>query len=53
MKMVNGRGEAVYYNVVEKAGKLQFVVKGIGDTMVIGQAEAYLDRHGFKSASYR
>lgn len=68
MKMTNGRGDAVYYNIVEKGGKLQFVVKGIGDTVVIGrdrqkkksriftqeaQAEAYLERHGFKSESYR
>ena len=63
MKMANGKGEAVYYNIVEKNGKLQFVVKGIGETMVIGrdkqkkksriftqeaQAEGYLKRNGFR-----
>lgn len=63
MKMVNGKGEAVYFNDVEKNGRIQFVVKGIGDTMVIGrdrqkkrsrvftqeaQAGAYLERHGFR-----
>ena len=63
MKMVNNKGEAVYYNIVSKGGKDQFVVKGIGATMVIGrdrqkrksriftqeaQAESYLNRHGFR-----
>lgn len=64
MKMVNDKGEAVYYNPVVKNGKDQFIIKGIGDTMVIGrdrqklksrtftkesQAQSYLDRHGFKA----
>ena len=64
MKMVNEKGEAVYYNPVVKNGKDQFIIKGIGDTMVIGrdrqklksrtftkesQAQSYLDRHGFKA----
>lgn len=64
MRMINPKGEEVYYNPVEKNGKLVFVVKGIGDTVVIGrdrqkrksrifkgelQAEAYLNRHGFKT----
>ena len=63
MKMVNAKGEAVYYNIVTKGGKDQFVVKGIGATMVIGrnrqkkksriftqeaQAEGYLKRNGFR-----
>lgn len=64
MKMVNDKGEAVYYNPVVKNGKDQFIIKGIGTTMVIGrdrqklksrtftkesQAQSYLDRHGFKA----
>lgn len=64
MKMVNDKGDAVYYNPVVKNGKDQFIIKGIGDTMVIGrdrqklksrtftkesQAQSYLDRHGFKA----
>lgn len=64
MKLVNEKGEAVYYNPVVKNGKDQFIIKGIGTTMVIGrdrqklksrtftqerQAEAYLDRHGFRT----
>lgn len=69
MKMINkATGEAVYYNIVTKGGKDQFVVKGIGATMVIGrdrqkrksrifsqyaQATAYLARHGFESETYR
>ena len=63
MKMVNAKGEAIYYNCVEKAGKTQYVLKGIGDTVILGrdrqkkrsriftqeaQAEAFLRRTGFK-----
>lgn len=63
MKMVNPKGEALYYNIVTKNGKDQFVLKGIGDTLIIGrdrqkkksriftqeaQALSYLDRHGFR-----
>lgn len=64
MKLVNEKGEAVYFNPVFKNGKDQWIIKGIGSTMVIGrdrqklksrtftqerQAAAYLDRHGFKT----
>ena len=63
MKMANEKGEAVYYNSVEKNGKLFFIIKGLDGTKVIGrdrqrkasrsftqeaQARAYLDRHGFR-----
>lgn len=63
MKMANEKGEAVYFNSVEKNGKLFFIIKGIDGTKVIGrdrqrkasrsftqeaQARAYLDRHGFR-----
>lgn len=63
MKMVNSKGEAVYYNPVVKNGKAQWIIKGIGSTMVIGrdrqklksrtftqeqQAVQYLTRHGFQ-----
>lgn len=63
MKMANDKGEAVYYNPIMKNGKEQWVIKGIGSTVVIGrdrqkmksrtftqerQAEAYLHRHGFR-----
>lgn len=63
MKMVNAKGEAIYYNVVEKSGKIQYVMKGIGDTVILGrdrqkrksriftqeaQAEAFLKRNGYK-----
>lgn len=62
MKMANDKGEAVYFNLVTKRGKDAWIIKGIGQTMVIGrdrqklksrtftqerQAEAYLNRHGF------
>lgn len=63
MKMVNGKGEAIYYNPVEKGRNLVFVVKGIGDTVILGrdrqkkksriftqeaQAAKFLERNGFK-----
>ena len=65
MKLANAKGEAVYYNIVEKNGKLQYVVKGIGDTVVLGrdrqkrksriftqeaQAERFLERNGYQTA---
>lgn len=64
MKMMNEKGEAVYFNPIVKHGKDCWVIHGIGPTMVIGrdrqkrksrvftkenQAAAYLERHGFKS----
>lgn len=67
MKRANAKGEEVYYNIVEKRGKLVYVVKGIGDTLVLGrdrqkrksrtftqeaQAEAYLKRMGFTITLY-
>lgn len=63
MKMINAKGEALYYNIVTKNGKDQFVLKGIGDTVILGrdrqkkksriftqeaQAEAFLRRNGYK-----
>ena len=63
MKMVNEKGEAVYFNCVKKYnGKECWVIQGIVDTVFIGrdrqkkksrvftqeaQASRYLDRHGF------
>lgn len=64
MKMVNAKGEALYYNIVEKNGKVQYVMKAIGDTVILGrdrqkkksriftqeaQAMAYLKRNGFET----
>ena len=63
MKMVNEKGEAVYFSPITKNGKDCWIIQGIGSTVVIGrdrqkrksrtftqerQAAAYLDRHGFK-----
>ena len=65
VKMVNAKGEAVYFNRAWKHGKETWVVQGIGETLVIGrdrqkrrsrtftqlpQAEKYLARMGFKAA---
>lgn len=67
MKMVNAKGEAVYFNRAWKHGKETWVVQGIGETLVIGrdrqkrrsrtftqlpQAEKYLARMGFKAAPW-
>jgi hypothetical protein len=63
MKMINDKGEAVYFNPIRKNGKDCWIIQGIGSTLVIGrdrqryksrtftkehQAAAYLDRHGFR-----
>lgn len=63
MHMVNDKGEAVYYNPVRKNGKDQWVIKGIGSTVILGrdrqrrksrtftqehQAASYLAKHGFR-----
>ena len=62
MRMMNDKGEAVYFNPIRKHGKDQWVIKGIGSTVVLGrdrqrrksrtftqehQAASYLARHGF------
>lgn len=36
-KLANAKGEMVYFNLVQKNGKLQWVIKGIGDTVVLGR----------------
>lgn len=63
MKMMNGQGEAIYYNDVEKRGKVVYIVKSIDGHPIIGrdkqkrqsrtftqeaQAQAWLKRNGFK-----
>lgn len=60
--MANDKGEAIYFNGVEKNGRFVWVLQGIGDTVIIGrdkqrlksrtftneaQAWAYVKRHGF------
>lgn len=62
MRMTNGTG-SVYYNIVEKRGKLRYIVLGIGNTTIQGrdkqrsksrtftqqhQAEAWLRRNGYR-----
>lgn len=59
--------EALYYNVIMKNGKIQYALKAIGETVILGrdrqkrkyrafaqeaQAERYLQRYGFTSAIY-
>lgn len=65
MRMENKSGEAVYYNVVEKGGKLQFVIKAASGQVITGrdrqklksrtfaqehQAAAWLRRQGYEAA---
>lgn len=66
-KLANAKGEMVYFNLAQKNGKLQWVIKGIGDTVVLGrdrqkkksrtftqeaQADVYLKRNGFTISLY-
>lgn len=68
MKMINAKGEALYYNPAVKNGKDVWVLQGIGGTVILGrdrqrrksrvftqeaQAEAYLKRHGFEAVRYK
>ena len=36
-KLANAKGEMVYVNLAQKNGKLQGVIKGIGDTVGLGR----------------
>ena len=64
MRMQNQAGEVVYYNPVEKGGKLRYVIKAASGQVITGrdrqklksrtfaqeyQAEAWLMRNGYKS----
>lgn len=64
MRMTNADGRAIYYNMVEKRGKLRYIVKSIDGQPIIGrdkqkrqsrtftqeaQAEAWLRRQGFRA----
>jgi hypothetical protein len=64
MKMINEIGQAVYYNPVEKHGKLRYVVLSANGQPITGrdrqkrqsctfaqehQAEAYLRRNGYRA----
>lgn len=67
MKLVNDAGLAVYYNLVEKNGKLRFVILAASGQVITGrdrqklksrtfaqehQAEAWLRRNGYKNIRY-
>lgn len=64
MRMVNERGEVVYYNIVEKRGKLRYIILAASGQTIKGrdgqklksrtfsqyhQAEAWLKRMGYKA----
>lgn len=52
MKLVNGQGQAVYYNCVEKGGKVKFVVKAASGQMLTGRdKEPVRSRTFMKEAS--
>lgn len=63
MKMINKRGEAIYYNIVTKHGQTRYIVKALSGQVIPGrdrekrqsrsfaqehQADAWLQRHGYK-----
>lgn len=67
MKLVNEAGQAVYYNVVEKRGKLRYIVLAASGQVILGrdrqkrksrtftqehQARAWLERNGYTTALY-
>ena len=62
MKLLNSDGQAVYYNIVEKRGKLRYIVLAASGQRLVGRdkqklksrsflnehsAEAFLKRHGY------
>ena len=64
MRMTNAEGRTIYYNDVQKRGKMRYIVKSIDGAPIIGrdkqkrqsrtftqeaQAEAWLRRNGFKA----
>ena len=63
MKMQNQEGQALYYNVVEKHGKIRYQVQAVSGQIIMGrdrqkrksrtfaqehQAEAWLRRNGYE-----
>ena len=36
-RMQNEKGEALYHNVIMKNGKIQYALKAIGDTVILGR----------------
>lgn len=64
MKKVNEAGQAVYYNIVEKRGKIRYIVLAASGQVIRGrdgqklksrtftqqhQAEAWLERNGYRT----
>lgn len=62
MRMQNEQGQAIYYNVVEKHGKIRYQIQAASGQTIIGrdrqkrksrcfaqehQAEAWLQRNGY------
>lgn len=64
MRMVNEAGEAIYYNVVDKHGKVRYLVQSVSGHAIRGrdgqkrksrtfaqehQAEGWLKRNGYRA----
>ena len=64
MRMENGAGEAIYYNLVFKRGQMRYIVKAASGQVIRGrdgqklksrtftqehQAAAFLKRNGYKA----
>lgn len=67
MKLSNEQGQAVYYNIVEKQGKMRYIVQAASGQSIPGrdkqklksrtfaqehQAAAFLKRLGYTAARY-
>ena len=67
MRMQNEAGQVVYYNPVEKHGKVRWVVQAASGQTILGrdrqklkrrtlaqmhQADAWLERNGYKTVVY-
>ena len=67
MKLSNEQGQAVYYNIVEKQGKIRYIVQAASGQNIPGrdreklksrtfsqehQAEAFLKRLGYTTTQY-
>lgn len=49
MHMINDKGEAVYFNPIRKNGKDQWLIQGIGSTIVLGRDRLLRHRDGISS----
>lgn len=64
MRMINGKGDVLYYNCVDKHGKVRYLIQAASGQAITGrdrqkrksrtfthehQAEAWLKKHGYQA----